>query len=386
MTERLYYDDCYLREFAARVVDVGDGGRRIYLDRTSFYPTSGGQPFDIGTLGGARVVAVVDEGDRIAHVVDSAALKGEVNAEIDWARRFDHMQQHTGQHLLSAVLAELFDAGTVSFHMGSEVSTIDVAAASLSDAQLARAEDRANELIFENRPVLISYADSREDLALRKASEREGTLRIVSIEGLDRSACGGTHVRSTGEIGPMQLRKTEKIRATTRIEFVCGMRAVRRARLDYRALVQISRGFSSPMDETPALVAAQLEKTQDLDKARKKLAAELAEVRGRELYAATAPGADGLRRAVERTEIGEDQRVKAQAFVTGSKAVYLAVSDSPAAVLLAVSPDSGWHAGNLVKAAVTAAGGRGGGSAAVGQGSVPDGGGALAGVVAALGF
>ena len=385
MTERLYYNDSYLRAFFARVVETADDGRRVYLDKTLFYPSSGGQPFDVGTLGGTRVLDVIDEGDRIAHLVESPVKADEVSAELDWARRFDHMQQHTGQHLLSAVLVELFQAETVSFHMGSEVSTIDVTASSLSDAQLARAEDRANELIFENRPVQISYADSQADLGLRKASERDGTLRIVSIENFDKSACGGTHVRSTGEIGLVLLRKTEKIRGTTRLEFVCGMRAVRRARADYRALAQISRSFSAPIDETPALAAAQVEKAQDAEKARKRLAAELAEVRGRELYAATPEAADGLRRIIEKTDIGEDQRVKAQAFIAGSKAVYLAVSETPPSVLFAVSPDSGLHAGNLVKAAVTAAGGRGGGNGTVAQGSVPDPA-ALPGVLAALGF
>jgi alanyl-tRNA synthetase len=385
VTERLYYNDAYARAFDARVVETADDGRRVYLDRTTFYPSSGGQPFDVGTLGGVRVLDVVDEGDRIAHLLESPLSKVDVSGALDWNRRFDHMQQHTGQHLLSAVLVELFGAETVSFHMGSEVSTIDVAAPSLSDGQLARAEDRANELIFENRPVLISYADSQSDLGLRKASEREGTLRIVNIDNFDKSACGGTHVRSTGEIGLVLLRKTEKIRGTTRLEFVCGMRAVRRARMDYRALAQISRSFSAPIDETPALAAAQVEKAQDAEKARKRLAAELAEVRGRELYAATPESEGGLRKVIERTEIGEDQRIRAQSFIAGSKAVYLAVSETPPSILFAVSTDSGLHAGNLVKAAVTAAGGRGGGNANVAQGSVPDAA-ALPAIVAALGF
>ncbi len=384
MTERLYYNDAYARAFDARVVETADDGRRVYLDRTAFYPSSGGQPFDVGKLGAVRVVDVIDEGERIVHVLDAPLTEGAVAGEVDWERRFDHMQQHTGQHLLSAVLVELFGAETVSFHMGSEVSTIDVAAASLSDAQLARAEDRANELIFENRPVLISYADSQGDLGLRKASAREGTLRIVNIDNFDKSACGGTHVRSTGEIGLVLLRKTEKIRATTRLEFLCGMRAVRRTRMDYRALAQISRSFSAPIDETPALAAAQVEKAQDAEKARKRLATELAEVRGRELYASTAES-DGRRTLIERTVIGEDQRVRAQAFIAGAKAVYLAVSEAPPAILLAVSPDSGLHAGNLVKAAVTAVGGRGGGNATVAQGSVPDAA-SLAAVVQALGI
>jgi alanyl-tRNA synthetase len=260
MTERLYYDDCYLREFQAKVVDTTDNGTRVYLDRTAFYPTSGGQPFDLGTVGGAAVRDVIDEDDRIAHVLDAPVAPGDVAARIDWERRFDHMQQHTGQHLLSAVLIELFDIPTVSFHMGAVTSTIEVAAPQIDPARMERAEERCAEIVAEARPVSISYEDSSVDLGLRKASARTGTLRIVSIDRLDRSACGGTHVRSTAEIGPVLLRKLEKIRGNVRIEFVCGMRAVRRARQDFRTLSEISRLVSVPSDEAPAIIAAQVEK------------------------------------------------------------------------------------------------------------------------------
>ena len=230
MTERLYYDDCYLREFQARVVDTTDNGTRVYLDRTAFYPTSGGQPFDLGTLGGAAVRDVIDEEDRIAHVLDAPVAVGDVAARVDWDRRFDHMQQHTGQHLLSAVLIELFNIPTVSFHMGALTSTIEVAAAQIEPSRLERAEERCAEIVAAARPVTVSYEDSSSDLGLRKASARTGTLRIISIDGLDRSACGGTHVRSTAEIGPLLLRKLETLRGNVRIEFVCGLRAIQRAR------------------------------------------------------------------------------------------------------------------------------------------------------------
>src|SRR5215469_1978880 len=235
-TERLYYNDCYLQEFAAQVVDRADDGRRVYLDRTAFYPTSGGQPFDLGTIGGIAVKEVIDEEERIAHLLNTPLADSEVQGQIDWGRRFDHMQQHTGQHLLSAVLIELFDISTVSFHMGAVTSTIDVDAPSLDAKQVERVEERCAEIIWEARPVTIAYEDSSADLGLRKASARTGTLRIVSIDSLDRSACGGTHVRSTSEIGPILLRKLEKIRGNTRVEFVCGMRAIKQARQDYRTL------------------------------------------------------------------------------------------------------------------------------------------------------
>ena len=262
MTERLYYNDSYLRDFRATVVETADGGRRVYLDRTAFYPSSGGQPFDLGTLGGAPVREIVDEDERIAHLLDAPVGVGEIEGRIDWARRFDHMQQHTGQHLLSAVLAELFQISTVSFHLGAATSTIDIAAPALEPARIARAEERCAEIAAEGRPVIVTYEDSAADLALRKPSARSGTLRIVSIEGLDRSACGGTHVRSTAEIGPVLIRKLEKIRGNVRVEFVCGLRAIRQAGQDFRTLSEISRLVSVPFEEAPALVAAQIEKAK----------------------------------------------------------------------------------------------------------------------------
>jgi len=280
MTERLYYNDCYLREFQARVLEVADDGRRVWLDRTAFYPTSGGQPFDVGTLNGVAVLDVVDEEDRVVHVLDRPLSVGEVSGEVQWTRRFDHMQQHTGQHLLSAVFEELFGIGTVSFHMGSAVSTIDVSAAALDAKQIERVEERCAEIVAEARPVAITFEDASADLGLRKASERTGTLRIVAIEGLDRSACGGTHVRSTAEIGAIGIRKLEKIRGTTRVEFVCGLRAVRAARADFRLLSEISRTLSTPFEEIPTLMAAQIEKAKTLEKNCVRLSTELAKREG----------------------------------------------------------------------------------------------------------
>ena len=372
MTERLYYHDGYLREFTARVIETADAGRRVYLDRTAFYPASGGQPFDLGTLGGVAIRDVVDEDDRVAHVIEKPLAAAEVEGVIDWDRRYDHMQQHTGQHLLSAVLEELFRIRTVSFHLGSEVSTIDVEAPALTAAQLERAEDRCAEIVAEARPVHITFEDAAGDLDLRKASTRTGTLRIVSIEGIDRSACGGTHVRTAGEIGLVLTGRLEKIRGTTRLEFVCGKRALRRARADNRLAASIGRALSVPPEQTPPLLAALIEKNKSLEKINQRLATELARREGQELYAATAPRADGVRAAIQHGSIDDAMRARAQAFASGAKSVFLAVCDQPPSLLLAASADAGVHAGDRIKAAVTAAGGRGGGNQQLGQGSVPD--------------
>ena len=258
-TDRLYYTDSYVREFRACVVESEAAGLRVALDRTAFYPTSGGQPFDLGTLGGARVIEVIDEEERVIHVLQSPLTAGaEVEGRIDWARRFDHMQQHTGQHLLSAVFEELYAMPTVSFHLGAESSTIDLGASSLDEARTtldeartAAVEERCAEIAAQARPVIVAVEDSGSAAGLRKESQRTGTLRIVTIQNLDRSACGGTHVSSTAEIGPILIRKIEKIRGNVRVEFVCGLRAIRRTREDYRALSEIGRTLSVSLERAP---------------------------------------------------------------------------------------------------------------------------------------
>ncbi len=371
-TERLYYTDCYLREFRARVVEASSDRRRIYLDRTAFYPTSGGQPHDTGWMDGAPVVDVVDEGERIAHVTAAPVETGEFMCRIDWDRRFDHMQQHTGQHVLSAVLLERFGIPTVSFHLGAESATIDVAAA-LEPEQVREAERRANEVVTENRPVRIGFESADQALELRRPSERRGLLRLVTIEGLDRSACGGTHVRATGEIGPILIRKLERVRGHIRLEFLCGMRAVRRARADYEALDAIARSLSCGLDETPALVAAQKERLETAEKLRRKLASELAERQGRELYRGTAPDASGMRRLVRWMPSGtvdEELRALARGVTSESKAIFVTLIEEPPSVLLAVSADAGVHAGDALRAALHTVGGRGGGNARLAQGSL----------------
>ena len=372
MTERLYYHDSYLRSFTAQVVDTA--GTIAYLDRTAFYPTSGGQPFDTGLIAGVPVVEVIDEDERIAHRLDAPVRPGPAECAIDWQRRFDHMQQHTGQHLLSAVFEERFGLRTVSFHLGQEASTIDLEGPAADARVVEQAEQRANEVVHENRRVQVEFREAAEVDGLRKASERAGTLRIVTIDGLDRSACGGTHVKATGEIGAILIRKLEKIRQTTRVEFLCGGRAVRRARADYNALSQAAQFFSAPLDEVPVLVTAQLESAKTADKAARKLQLDLAAYQGRELYEATAPGPEGVRRHVRRLPSGsiEQLRAVAQSYIAHPRAIFIAVLEDPPSVLFAASPDTGIDAGKVLKAALNTLGGRGGGAAQLAQGSVPD--------------
>lgn len=351
VTERLYYTDSYLTKFAAQV-EFRDGPR-VYLDRTAFYPTSGGQPFDTGLVSGVPIVDVCDEGERIAHILERPVDAGSVECRIDWERRFDHMQQHTGQHLLSAIFEAHAGLATIGFHLGREISTVDLDVPTVSLETIERIERMANAEAVRNHEVTVGFEDAASVEGLRKATEREGTIRVVTIAGIDRSACGGTHVRRTGEIGAILLRKTEKIRSATRVEFVCGSRAVAAARSS-------ARGLKEQAEESQRRIG-------EIEKERRKALNELAELRGRDLYRQTSPMADGVRRVIVRpAEIDDAARTEASAFLREGKGVYVAAAGT--SVLVAVHDSIGLHAGQILKRFAE----RGGGSAALAQGLVSD--------------
>ena len=379
MTERLYYADAYLTDFEATVLEHANG--RIYLDRSAFYPTSGGQPFDVGVLRSSaeagpelRVVDVVDEGERVAHVLapgeeGALAVGARVRGQLDWARRFDHMQQHAGQHLLSAVFEAQLGLTTLSVHFGAEAATLDLDTGALTPEQLAGVEERANAIVFENRPITARVEDDAQ--GLRKQSARTGPLRVVNIDGLDRSACGGTHVSRTGEIGPILLGKVERVRKAARVEFVCGGRATRRARANYQALSSLGAALSTAVDSVVDVVTTRLA-TLERDSAALRKARESLDVyRAAELYAAARErsGSAGLAVCVERQSRGnlQDFRGLALGFVRHPRALFIAAVDEPAALLLATSEDSGVDARVALEAALAAAGGRGGGAARMAQ-------------------
>lgn len=373
MTERLYYNDPYLSAFDAVVLDSGSDGRTLTLDRTAFYPTSGGQPNDLGTIAGVPVTDVRDQDGTIVHITAEPVASGLANAEIDWRRRYDHMQQHTGQHLLSAVFVELLSAPTLSFHMGSEVSTVELGCANLSETGIDRVEDRANELARSGLSVTISYSEADAAEGLRKPSTRSGELRIISIDGIDRSACGGTHVRSTAELAPIHIRRTEKLRGNTRVEFVCGTRALVRSRRDYRIAAELARSLTSPLDELPRTVSNLRMRVTELEKERERLAASLARAEGTQLHRDVTLDADGFRRVfLDVPAIDDSVRSKLQAFAAQGKAIALAIGSEPAGVLLVCSPDAGVNAGPVLKEALSKAGGKGGGSQTMAQGTLPD--------------
>ncbi len=276
-TKRLYYEDAYLLDFEAAVVErmTVEDHPAVALDRTAFYPESGGQPWDKGTLNGVEVLKVVEVDGAILHVLNSKIDEGRVLGRIDAATRFDHMQQHTGQHVLSQAFWELMKGETRSFHMGPEVSTLEIGLPSISETDADRVEDRANAVVWDDREVKTYFVPEERigEVPLRRPPKKTGVLRVVEVDGFDYSACGGTHVRRTGEIGLIKLGPIEKIRGNLRFDFLCGGRALRDYRVRDRAVRRVAAMFSSSAAEA----AGQVEKMAAELKALKKRARRLEE-------------------------------------------------------------------------------------------------------------
>jgi len=230
VTVRLYFDDPYLVEFEASVVrrETRGGRPALVLDRTAFYPESGGQPADRGEINGVKVLDVQEDGDDIWHSVEADVPGDAVRGQVDWPLRFDRMQQHTGQHVLSQAFIEVLKGETRSFHLGDEVSTLEIGLDRADESALERVERAANAVVFEDREVKTYFVSGEKigEVPLRRPPKKEGTLRIVEVAGFDYSACGGTHVRRTGEIGLIKITRWEKIRGNLRFDFLCGGRAL----------------------------------------------------------------------------------------------------------------------------------------------------------------
>ncbi len=376
MTDRLYYSDSYLTSFSAVVVAVASASNLVYLDRSAFYPASGGQPHDVGTINGVPVIDVIDEGERVAHAtlgVSDLCVGDVVNCVVDEARRDDFMQQHTGQHVISAVCSDDHSWETLSVHFGGEYCTVDVSAAAVDDSQLRAIEHRVNEIVLANLPVAVTYEEAERAQGLRKPSNRIGELRIVSIEGVDRSACGGTHVARTGEVGPVLLRGVEKMKGASRIRFLCGWRALKRARMDAEILSRASRLLSSAPDEVGELIEQQQTRLTELEREQKRLLVEITRHKARGLWGDCPADSDGFRRVRIKKESGfvrEEEQLARQIVELGHCIVLLTVNE-PAGVMVATSPDTDVDAGKVLKAALQTVGGRGGGSARLAQGSTP---------------
>jgi alanyl-tRNA synthetase len=386
MTDRLYYHDSFLYDFDARVVEAFDSNGRsaIVLDRTAFYPTSGGQVHDLGVLTAdghqIAITEVADEEDgRILHIASAPLAVGmQVHGTVDAARRRDHVQQHSGQHVISAAFIRLFNMPTVSFHMGEESCTIDLETNGLSAAQAQKAEQLANEIIAEDRPVGIRFVPLEEarQLGLRKLPPKQtGDLRLIDINDFDLTACGGTHVRATGQIGSILLRKIEKVKQGVRVEFVCGLRAVSTARRCYSTLTEAAALYSSHIYDVPEQVRKSLGEAKAAGKAQHKLLEELAELYAERLLAQTSGSPQVI------TQFFPDRdalflKLLAQKLTAGKSAVIalLASGAGQPTLVFAQTPGQKSNMGQLMKDAMAQLGGRGGGSADMAQGGLAAGG------------
>ena len=391
MTTRLYYHDSFLYDFEAEVREVQEGPKpALFLDRTAFYPTSGGQVFDTGVISTdsekLKVTEVVDTEDgRVVHYLEAPPKSlqpgSKIRGQIDATRRRDHMQQHTGQHVLSAAFVRLFNIPTVSFHMADDYCSIDLDTATLTPDQIEAAERLANEIILENRTVDIRFVTREEagKLGLRKLPPAErDELRLIDIHDFDLSACGGTHVNQTGQIGCVLLRKTEKVRQGWRVEFVAGQRAVATARRDFTTLTEAAALFSAHIYDVPQQARKSLEEIRILRKQREQAQEELAEGQAAALLAET-PETSG-RKLVICTFADRDMnslKLLAQKLTRRAPNVIalLATTSPQPSLVFAQSAGQPDDMGALMKQTLLKLGGRGGGSKDIAQGGVPGSGG-----------
>ena len=369
-TERLYYNDPYMLEFDATILETRPYANRIgvVLDKTAFYPTSGGQPNDLGTINEAALLdCIEDEGSgTVIHVVDRELPAGPVHCRIDAGRRSDHMQQHSGQHVLSQAFVDLFNWPTVSFHLGVVTCTIDLPAESISREQAEQAEDLANRIVRENRNVAVRYIDQEKiaEAGLRKMTERTGEIRVIDIAGYDRSACGGTHVRMTGEIGPVLITGLERAKKQTRVQFICGDRVLRYARQANRTLESISQTISAPPFETAGAVRTLWDEHQV---ARKRI--DDLESRLMDYEAAEFPVQNGLAVGTFKNRGIEKLKILAQKICSRRGLIALLADEGDQLrVVFARSADGAADMNALLKKALERFGGRGGGRPNLAQG------------------
>jgi alanyl-tRNA synthetase len=386
-TRRLYYEDSFEKEFTARVLtcepalipaspEAKAPAWEVVLDRTAFYPTSGGQPHDLGKLGDANVFDVRDDEDEIVHLVDHPLEPGEVRGCIHWPRRFDHMQQHTGQHLLSAMFQKRFGLPTVSFHLGTEICTIDLRGPEPTEKILEGAERAANQVIFEDRPVNVRYgtADQLSQLGVRKEVDREGILRAIEIESADLQPCGGTHVKSTGQIGLILVRRCTKVRQDWRVEFVCGGRAERSARHDFQMLRQTAEKLSCAPEEIVSAASRGLSERDANFKNFRAMLERLAKAEAALTLQATLPGSHGLR-IVSRVFEGvpaEFLGFFGSEIAKSEKSIGLLAAADGGHVLFAQHPSAGKDMNALLKQVLEKFGGKGGGTRDFARGRVND--------------
>ncbi|MFL6215345.1 MAG: alanyl-tRNA editing protein [Blastocatellia bacterium] len=382
-TEKLYFTDSDLLEFPATVIAIETSGQapRVVLDRTAFYPTGGGQPNDTGLLDGARVVDVIeDEGGLIHHVVDDARafITGQtVQGRVDRARRLDHLQQHSGQHILSRAFIETCGAETRSMHLGARSSTIDIELQSPGDDHMRAAEEVANAVIFADRPMNVHLVSEEEAarLPLRKEAAVEGVIRVIEVSGFDWSPCGGTHAKRTGQVGLIAIKGYERAKRMTRVEFVCGHRALEEYRTANKTALAVAQLFSAERDTTPELVARTLQESKSLKKRIRDLLEITIEVEAAQMLAEATPasGFKLVQRMFEGRDIEEVRLLASKITQAAPSVALLGTRDAGAARLVfARSASLDQNMGQLLAEACQLLGGRGGGRPDLAQGGGPD--------------
>ena len=367
MTKRLYYADSYLKEFSGTVLECRqiDAKPAVVLDRTAFYPETGGQPHDTGMLNDAHVLnALEDESGAILHVLDREIPAGAVSGRIDWARRFDHMQQHTGQHILSQAFIAVAQAQTLSFHMGTDTSTIDIDLAGPLPVQMEEAQTLATNVVFQNRAVhiLATDRDSLSSLGVRKESQREGEIRVIDVEGFDRSPCGGTHVRSTGEIGAIFVSNFERYKGGTRVEFAAGGRVLKLLQREHELLRRLARIHSAAPDTLVEITEKCLQERTALTRENDLLEGRLLEMEAADLLQSAPKTERGC--LVYRTFSGrklENVKVLAQNLTRNPGVVVILGIADACQIVLARSKDLQGNCGDAIKRVAAEWGGKGGG-------------------------
>lgn len=373
MTDRLYRVDPYRIEFDAEILEsaVAQGQPYVILDRTCFYPTAGGQPHDTGTLNQVRVLDVIEEHEQILHLLEAPLTSGPVHGQIDWPGRFDHMQQHSGQHILSQAWLRLADAATVSFHLGAEICMIDLALGQCQDTLVDAVEDAANQAIWDNLPVVVReyHQDELADVVLRKMPAIQGLVRVVRMGTFDVTACCGTHVHATGEIGSIHILGYERRHNQVRIEFICGRRALYNQRITGRVQQQAAAILSIHAHDLPATVSRLVDESKKSQKKIEELAGRLLEA---ELprWLEQAQAVNGWRVVARVIDYPSTQLRKiAQELTQGPGVIGLLASVPPSAQLcFAASANVPVHMGTLLRAVVTPYGGKGGGAPTMAQG------------------
>jgi alanyl-tRNA synthetase len=302
LTERLYYEDSYLKEFKAKVIKKIkiDNQPAVVLDETAFYPTSGGQPYDKGVIQDVSVVEVVEEDDEIVHILKKE-LKEKINSEvvgkIDWKRRFDHMQQHSGQHILSAAFEKLWNADTVSFYLGDEICTLDIMKDNITSEEVKKAEVLSNNIVLENKPVKVYFVgqERANELNLRKIPPQKGDIRIVEIKDFDICACCGTHCGTTGEVGLIKILKWEKRGVKIRLDFICGKRSLKDYYWKNELIKNISNKLTIKDIELGEVVERMLEERKETRKELREIKEKLQEYEAKRLIDETSMRDNGIR-------------------------------------------------------------------------------------------